>query len=151
MIMITKSLGISNVLVDTCIWSFLLRRHASLESLEKQTLLKLIQQTRVILLGIVRQEVLSGIREMQQFERIRQKLRLFPDFPLTTEDYEKAAEFYNICRARGVQGSPTDFLLCAVSHHYNFPIFTTDKDFEYFQKYLDFQLYSVGVKQCGVK
>ncbi len=83
MIMITKSLDISNVLVDACIWSFLLRRNASLESLEKQTLLKLIQQTRIILLGVVRQEVLSGIREMQQFERIRQKLRSFPDFPLT--------------------------------------------------------------------
>ncbi len=143
MIMITKSLDISNVLVDACIWSFLLRRNASLESLEKQTLLKLIQQTRIILLGVVRQEVLSGIREMQQFERIRQKLRSFPDFPLTMEDYEKAAEFYNICRARGIQGSATDFLLCAVSHRYNFPIFTTDKDFEHFKKYLDFQLYSV--------
>jgi hypothetical protein len=144
--MITKNLDISNVLVDACIWSFLLRRNTSLESLEKQTLLKLIQQTRVILLGVVRQEVLSGIREMQQFERIRQKLRSFPDFSLTTENYEKAAEFYNICRARDIQGSPTDFLLCAVSHRYNFPIFTTDKDFEHFQKYLDFQLYSVGVK-----
>ncbi|MEK8020846.1 MAG: PIN domain-containing protein [Candidatus Parabeggiatoa sp.] len=150
--MITKSLGISNVLVDACIWSFLLRRRdASLESLEKQTLLKLIQQTRVILLGVVRQEVLSGIRETHTFERIRQKLRSFPDFPLTTEDYEKAAEFYNICRSKGVQGSSTDFLLCAVSHRYDFPIFTTDKDFEHFQKYLDFQLYSVEVKQCSVK
>ncbi len=145
MIMITKSLGISNVLVDACIWSFLLRRrYASFSSLEKQTLLKLIQQTRVVLLGVVRQEVLSGIRETPQFERIRQKLRAFPDFPLTTEDYEKAAEFYNICRTKGVQGSPTDFLLCAVSHRYDFPILTTDNDFEHFQKYLDFQLYSIA-------
>lgn len=96
MIMITKNSGISNILVDTCIWSSLLRRNASLESSEKQILLKLIQQTHVILLGIVRQEVLSGIRDMQQFERIRQKLRPFPDFPLTTEDYEKAAEITGV-------------------------------------------------------
>lgn len=147
MIMITKSSGISNILVDTCIWSSLLRRNASLESSEKQILLKLIQQTHVILLGVVRQEVLSGIRDMQQFERIRQKLRPFPDFPLTTEDYEKVAEFYNLCRAKGVQGSPTDFLLCAVSHRYHFPIFTTDRDFKHFQKYLDFQLYYANSEQ----
>jgi len=132
-----------NVLVDTCIWSLLLRyRYVSSENLlYVQELRQLIEQTRVVLLSVIRQEILSGIREKQQFEQIRQKLRSFPDFPLITEDYETAAEFYNICRAKGLQGSQTDFLLCAVSHRYDFPILTTDKDFEHFKKHLYFQLY----------
>jgi predicted nucleic acid-binding protein len=113
-----------NVLVDTCIWSLLLRhRYVSPDDVYIRELRKLIQQTQVILLGIVRQEVLSGIRHAQQFERIRQKLRAFPDFPLTIEDYETAAEFFNLCRAEGIQGSMTDFLLCAVAHRYDFPYF----------------------------
>jgi predicted nucleic acid-binding protein len=133
-----------NVLVDTCIWSFLLRyRHLSQDDVYIQELKKLIQQTQVILLGTVRQEVLSGIRHVQQFDRIRQKLRAFPDFPLTIEDYETAAEFFNLCRAKGIQGSMTDFLLCAVAHRYDFPIFTTDNDFKHFQQHIDFKIYSI--------
>jgi len=134
-----------NVLIDTCIWSLLLRyRYVPVDDLYVQELHHLIQQTQVILLGVVRQEILSGIRYTQQFERIRQKLRAFPDFPLTREDFETAAEFYNLCRAKGIQGSQTDFLLCAVAHRYDFAIFTTDKDFNHFQKHLDFKLHSVA-------
>jgi hypothetical protein len=55
-----------NVLVDTCIWSLLLRhRYVSPDDVYIRELRKLIQQTQVILLGIVRQEVLSGIRHAQ--------------------------------------------------------------------------------------
>ena len=58
----------------------------------------------------------------------------FPDLRLKTADYEKAAEFFNICRSKGVQGSNTDFLICAISVNRDYPIFTTDRDFEKFQK-----------------
>ncbi len=132
------------VLVDTCIWSLVLRRSSnSLNNSLARELTQLIQEERIIMLGTIRQEILSGIRHRQHFEWLREELRTVSDFSLTTEDYETAAEFYNLCRAKGVQGSHTDFLLCAVSHRYNFPIFTTDKDFQYFQKHIDFQLYSI--------
>jgi hypothetical protein len=132
----------NNVLVDTCVWSLLLRRQEVVETLLTLEFKKLVTQQRVIMLGVVRQEVLSGIRERSRFEVIRQKLRTFPDFPTTLEDYETAAEFYNTCRAKGVQGSLIDFLLCAIAHRHHLPIFTTDKDFEYFQQYVTFELYS---------
>jgi hypothetical protein len=64
---------------------------------------------------------------------LREYLRAFPDLELTTEDYELAAEFFNTCRSNGVQGSSTDFLLCAVAHRRGYSIFTTDKDFENFR------------------
>lgn len=132
----------NNVLVDTCVWSLLLRRQEVVETPLTLAFKKLVTQQRVIMLGVVRQEVLSGIREKARFEVIRQKLRTFPDFPITLEDYETAAEFYNTCRAKGVQGSLIDFLLCAIAHRHQLPIFTTDKDFEYFQPYVTFELYS---------
>lgn len=53
------------------------------------------------------------------------------------------AEFSNICRKKGVQGSTIDFLICAVATVENFIIFTTDKDFENYKKYLPNQEYQL--------
>lgn len=80
--------------------------------------------------------MLSGIRYQEQFVRLRDNLRAFPDLEITTEDYEIAAEFFNTCRRHGVQGSNTDFLICAVAHRRGYSIFTTDKDFENFRSYI---------------
>lgn len=131
----------NKVLVDTCIWSIVLRHRHYVDHPLIPEFTHLAQQKRLLMLGAIRQEVLLGIREPQRFEWLRQKLRAFPDFPVSLEDYETAAEFYNCCRAKGIQGSLIDFLLCAVSRH-QLSIFTTDKDFEYFQKYIAFELYS---------
>ena len=80
--------------------------------------------------------VLSGIRHAEQFAGLRDYLRAFRDIELSAEDYELAAEFFNTCRRNGIQGSDTDFLICAVAHNRGYSIFTTDKDFENFQSYI---------------
>lgn len=51
------------------------------------------------MLGVIRQEILSGIADEATFERIRLKLKPFPDYALSTVDFETAAQFYNRCRA----------------------------------------------------
>lgn len=131
-----------NILVDTCIWSLALRRKISAVNLPvTQKLIQFIQAKQVVIIGVIRQEILSGIQDEIQFERIRSKLGAFPDFPINTPDFETAAQFYNRCRTKGIQGSNTDFLLCAVAHRHNFTIFTTDKDFLHFKQHLDFHLY----------
>jgi predicted nucleic acid-binding protein len=121
------------VLVDTCIWSLAFRRQAMHltvdQSLLRDELLDLAQDGRAQCIGPIRQEILSGIREASQFERLRQALRAFPDEPLTTSDYETAAKLGNRCRAAGVAGSAIDFLLCAVATGRSWPIFTVDEDF----------------------
>lgn len=131
-----------SILIDTCIWSLALRRNTPLvNSFVVQKLTQFIETKQVIMVGVIRQEILSGIQQTAQFERIRLKLGAFPDFPINTQDFETAAQFYNRCRAKGVQGSNTDFLLCAIAHRYNFTIFTMDKDFSHFKPLLDFNLY----------
>ena len=130
-----------NVLVDSSVWSLALRRNTTNDAMPKageviaivNLLRDLIEDGRVVLLGAIRQEVLSGVRYKEQFARLQEYLRAFPDLELTTEDYELAAEFFNTCRSNGVQGSNTDFLLCAVAHRRGYSIFTTDKDFENFR------------------
>ena len=93
------------VIVDSCVWSLALRRNAPKDEIATVNILRdLIADGRVVLLGAIRQEVLSGIRHAEQFARLREYLRAFPDLELTVEDYELAAEFFNTCRRNGIQG-----------------------------------------------
>ncbi len=102
----------------------------------------LITQGEAELIGPVRQEILSGIRTRAQFESVRQAIRPFPDFRISSGEYELAAEFYNTCRSVGVQGSNTDFLICAVASRNRMKIFTTDQDFANFSRHLPINLFN---------
>ncbi|MCF8079440.1 MAG: PIN domain-containing protein [Desulfobacterales bacterium] len=130
-----------SVLVDTCIWSMALRRETTDSTEAVKTLRNLILDHRVSIIGPIRQELLSGIRDRSQFDRLKKNLSAFPDTEIVTDDYVTAARFFNLCRSRGVQGSNTDFLICAVAARNKFPIFTTDKDFEHFSAHLPIVLY----------
>ncbi|MBU1186684.1 MAG: PIN domain nuclease [Acidobacteria bacterium] len=103
------------VIVDTCIWSLALRKAPSEAQKDVEELQNLILDRRVQMLGPIRQELLSGIRNEPQFQRVKTHLAAFDDFPLISEDYERAAMFFNLCRAKGIQGSNTDFLILNVS------------------------------------
>jgi hypothetical protein len=130
------------VLVDTSVWSLALRRrHPDREAVIVEELARLIADFEVAMIGPIRQELLSGIREEGQYLALREKLRAYPDMRLESADFEMAAHFFNRCRAEGVQGSNTDFLLCAVGHLRGMPIFTTDRDFDAYSRTLGIRLY----------
>lgn len=129
------------VLVDTSVWSHALRRKAPLATPHVVELRALVSEGRVALLGAIRQEVLSGIRDSAHFERLRDHLHAFDDETLVPEDYERAAEWFNACRASGVQGSNTDFLICAAGERRGLPILTTDSDFARFSKVIPLALH----------
>ena len=130
------------ILVDTSIWSLALRRKSVPHDPSVIELRGLIEELRVQMIGPVRQEILSGIRSKSQFFKLRETLRSFPDLVLTSQDYELAAEFLNVTRKRGIQGSNTDLLICAISNRHEMPIFTTDKDFVLFSKHLPITLHA---------
>ena len=134
------------VLIDTSVWSQALRRQSS-ESLSTaqervvNVLKELIYDSRIAMLGPVRQELLSGVKTQKQFEALQQILGVFSDETLLKEDYERAAKNFNQCRQGGVQGSNTDFLMCAVSMSRGWPIYSLNKDFLQYQKHLALKLY----------
>jgi len=94
------------------------------------------------MIGAIRQEILSGIRAPEQYKKLRDRLRAFSDESVDEADYEEAATCFNRCRARGLQGSNTDFLICAVSVRRKLAILTTDKDFTGFARVLGFELHA---------
>ena len=133
------------VLVDTSVWSLALRRRQrDLNPAQKSIrdeLAELIREGRAQLLGVVRQELLSGIRSEDQYENLRADLRAFDDPPVTVTDYEEAGRAHNRCRARGVAGSTIDFLICAIALRRNWPIFTADQDFLRYARCLPIRLH----------
>jgi len=57
-----------------------------------------------MLLGLIRQEILSGISSELRFNKLKLALQDFIDLEMRTEIHEKAAEYFNICRRNGIQG-----------------------------------------------
>jgi len=129
------------VLVDTTIWSLAYRRKNPVTVGAPAELAELIREGRAVLIGAIRQELLSGVRTDLQYHRLRKTMRAFADLPAETEDYENAATFHNTCVARGIQGSHTDFLICAIAARRRCAIFTADGDFAKFARVLPVELH----------
>ena len=130
----------SKVLVDTCIWSEVLRRKNPNPTV-CENLAKLLRDLQAVFIGPVRQEILSGISDDEKFANLKKILSCLPDAPIETMDYELAAQYSNICRRSGIQGSAVDFLICAVAVRNNFIIYTVDKDFEHYRVVLPIALW----------
>ena len=130
------------VLVDTSVWSLALRK--KLKTTNEQKIVnqfsKIIRDLKLIIIGPIRQEILSGISNKNRFDELKEKISVFEDLPLKSKDYELAAELFNKCRSKGIQGSHIDFLICSVAINYKLKILTLDKDFEKYQKYLPIKL-----------
>ena len=132
------------VLVDTPIWSYALRSRNKEYQAEIDALAALILDQRVIMIGPIRQEILSGYSDLHRYATIRDKLSYLENTPILDGDYERAAEFSNKCRKKGIQGSHIDFLICAVASRLGVSIFTNDKDFDQYQMVLPIKRYNIG-------
>jgi hypothetical protein len=137
------------VLVDTSIWSLAVRRRRQDLSRQEQRVVlewaSLVKAGRAALTGPVRQEVLSGIRHESGFATLQRKLSSFAYLEIVPGDYDRAAAFFNACRAKGISGTPIDMLLCAVAERHNVPIFTTDTDFIHYAHVLPIRLHAMSV------
>lgn len=121
------------VIVDTSVWSEYFRRNKPENSGNIQILRKLIFQGRAVMPGIVKQELLSGIRENERFEKLLQILSGFDSLLADELDHILAARFFNLCRLKGIQGSFSDFLICAQASRSQMSILTSDKDFDLYR------------------
>jgi predicted nucleic acid-binding protein len=144
-----------SVLVDTPIWSLALRRkRADLSKYDKQIVLalhELAQRGNVELIGLVRQEVLSGIRDENHFLDIRERLRVFANTTVTSWDFEEAASLSNRCRRSGIASSTVDMLICAVALRNGWQIFSTDRDFVHYAKAIPIRLFVLPTTSGSVQ
>lgn len=94
---------------DTSALSHFLRRSKGTENRVAFAVEKLIDANELALFGMVRQELLSGIKLSSQFEQIALTTKALPLFLAEDEDHATATRCFNACRSKGIQGSPVDF------------------------------------------
>lgn len=133
-----------NVLIVTPVWSLAFRKnhHTKEETAIALKLKELILEYRVEIIGPIRQEILSGISSPASFLQLQNKMGAFEDLEISSSDYIRAAEMYNTCRGKGIQGSHIDYLICSISERYHLSIFTLDQDFQQYAKHLPILLYT---------
>ena len=135
-----------NALVDTSVWSLALRRKPGDLTVAEQSvvdeLADLMREGRARIIGLIRQELLSGIKTAAQYEKLRVALRAFPDEVIATSDYEAAARASNDFRSRGIAVSVVDALICQIVLARQWSIFTTDSDFKSYAKVLPIKLHA---------
>jgi hypothetical protein len=134
------------VLIDTSVWSLALRRQTrNLRSRERAIVAQwaeLVREGRVEVIGPIRQELLSGLKDPRQFALLEQRLDCFPDARIESSDYVEAARYFNLLRGRGISGTGVDLLICAVATRNEWPVFTVDSDFARYALHLPVRLYS---------
>jgi predicted nucleic acid-binding protein len=119
------------LLVDTSVWSLALRRKNTAgpspdEQKLKAELVQAIQDGRVVMLGLLRQELLSGIKEKAQFDKVKSALNPYLDEPINTADHEYAARVYSECRNQGVEAGTVDILICTIAVRRGWEVLSRD-------------------------
>ncbi|MBN1961245.1 MAG: PIN domain-containing protein [Deltaproteobacteria bacterium] len=137
-----------NLLVDTSVWSRFLRRRKT--DANDPYIIRfryhIENQDCIHLIGSILQELLDGVKEQKHFDLLREYLAPFPLIDLVRKDFIEASQLRNRCRHKGVQASPTDFLICAACMRRNYPLLTADKDFKYISLHCELDL--ISLEQC---
>lgn len=123
-----------NILADTSVWSQVLRRHQNTRVADQ--LREYIIKEKVYVLGIIAQEILSGITNSHLFEEIKNTFLDFPYLEPRKEDYTYAASLKNKLRSKGVTIHTIDALIAAMAIQHDCLLFTIDQDFQAISKYL---------------
>jgi len=125
-----------NFLVDTSVWSLLLRRDRPPDVPQVDTLIHALETgNRVLSTGLILQELLQGFTGAKAKRQIVERFAAFPLLNPDREDHVAAAELRNLCRARGVQAETIDALLAQLCIRHELTLLTTDVDFDHIAKH----------------
>jgi len=94
----------------------------------------------VLIIGVILEEILSGVRSDKDFDWVLRVLSRVPLIPLGRETYVSAARLRNRCRTQGVQATTVDSLIAATCIEGGYPLLTADRDFVHIAKHSDLVL-----------
>lgn len=132
------------LLVDSSIWVDFFNKKTSPQIVHlRMLLLTSLEESPIIILPIIMQEVLQGIVDDKSYYLIKENLHGLDFF--NYEPYEfsvKAAELYRALRRRGVTiRKANDCLIGAICIENGIPIFHNDKDFDNIAKHTSLKIY----------
>ncbi|MEW6218023.1 MAG: PIN domain nuclease [Thermodesulfobacteriota bacterium] len=128
------------VLVDTSIWIDFFQAPESDAATLLSSLIK--DHNRVILCGIVLQEILQGIRERRSHDLVREHLLRFPFLETDRETWLLAASLYRDLRSHGITVPPLDVTIAALAIQHGTKLLTRDDHFRAIAGHTDLSLYA---------
>lgn len=121
------------IVLDTSLLSHVFRRPPARQA-ESEVVAHfrtLVREGHVLAIpGVVMQELLSGVRDQSQFERLQLSLEGFPLILAEEADHVEAARLMNLVRRGGITSSSFDMLIAATTIRRDAHLFTLDRDFE---------------------
>ena len=137
------------IVVDTSVWSLAFRRHSWPNGI-MPGVVKLLQKLtkekqQVVVPGIVLQELLSGVKDPAQGERIKELMEGYPLILATKEQYIEASNISNVCRKAGVSAATIDCLIAAQCIMHNGVLLTLDDDIKRISGCCGIRLYPIPI------
>ncbi|MEI6208870.1 MAG: PIN domain nuclease [Desulfuromonadales bacterium] len=129
------------VLVDTSIWIDFFQAPDCETASVLTSLIK--DHNRVVLCGIVLQEVLQGIRNQNSYDIVRVRLLTFPFVEATRETWLLAARLYRDLRANGITMPPVDVSIAAIAIQHDISLFSRDAHFSEVAKVSGLRLFAL--------
>lgn len=129
----------SNVLVDSSVWIEFFRRRDS-EPVSKLTELK--DSKLICITSLVVAEILSGMRNESEYERIRMYLNAFPYISEPADCWEQVGRTRFMLARKGLKISIPDTLITVIAISNHKTLFTLDKIFKTIAKYLPLKIFS---------
>lgn len=131
---------INGKIVDTSIW---IDYFNSVKDRKAELVNQLIDADEIIVLPVILQETLQGIKEGKIFE-LTKELMLSYNFINIDTIYSaiRSAELYRFLRLKGITiRKPNDCLIASLCIDNNIPLFHNDKDFDNIARYTSLKIY----------
>ena len=120
----------TRLIIDTSVLSEALRRKKNSINSSETVVRKIIENDQeIVILGIILQEILTGISNEKIFTEIKDILDDFVYLDITKNDYIYASELSNKCRSKGIIAGSIDFLIASVAIRNDLHLVTFDRDF----------------------
>ncbi|TAK31288.1 MAG: PIN domain nuclease [Chloroflexota bacterium] len=123
------------IVADTSVWIDLFR---GIDSPQHRALRKLIEEEEdVSITEIIIAEILQGIRQDSDFQKVKEYLLEFPvQKPEGTSTYVRAAQVYRECRKKGKTPRKTvDCIIAAICIENDLALLHNDRDFDAIEAY----------------
>lgn len=129
------------ILVDTSVWIDWLSKTSRVTNQTKRLAVYLGQKMPIYTTAIILQEVLQGVREDSEYEKVKEVLLNLSMLLLDPVEVAiSAAELYRMLRKKGVTvRKPNDCLIAHYAIFYDIPLLHSDVDFDQIARHTPLQ------------
>ena len=130
----------NGTIIDTSVWIDYFNNTISNQTNAAD---KLLENRSVIILPVILQEILQGIRDRKTFDSIKGLLLSLEFFQFNViETAIDAASLYRFLKAKGITvRKPNDCLIAVICINNNIPLLHNDKDFNNIAKHTSLKIY----------